>query len=375
MATFVLYVVLKVWLTPHLIDIIADSPGFRLSNEQAIKLVKEWKNVNCGSVVSFVDAFTSREFGDSSLIFVYDFHPKSVTLVEQHFTSSTNRYGNRATSPVVPEHQLWSYIVQLASAIKAVHAANLAVRCLDPSKVILTEKSRIRLNACGILDVVKFDENRPIAELQKEDFVLFGKLILAIATNNLSVMSPSGQWKVPMDQFSRTCSAELKDTLNWLLAPTSDTPKDINVFLGGISAHVVSALDSSFHANDNLTSVLMGELENGRLVRLMCKLGNINERPEYEHDTKWSEVGERYILKLFRDHVFHQVDANNKPVTDLGHMLSNLNKLDAGTAQYVKLISRDEQDQYTVTYKELKQQVERAWNELQGKGNTPTKRY
>ena len=33
-------------------------------------------------------------------------------------------------------------------------------------------------------------------------------------------------------------------------------------------------------ATDRLEHELMGELENARLVRLMCKLGFINERPE-----------------------------------------------------------------------------------------------
>lgn len=34
-------------------------------------------------------------------------------------------------------------------------------------------------------------------------------------------------------------------------------------------------------ANDRLETELGSELENGRLVRLLCKFGFINERPEY----------------------------------------------------------------------------------------------
>jgi hypothetical protein len=34
-------------------------------------------------------------------------------------------------------------------------------------------------------------------------------------------------------------------------------------------------------ATDTLENELMGELENARLVRLLCKFGFINERPEY----------------------------------------------------------------------------------------------
>jgi PAB-dependent poly(A)-specific ribonuclease subunit 3 len=349
--------------------------GFRLSNERAIRSVKDWKRVDNGGVVSVIDAFTTRAFGDSSLIFVYNYHPMSKTLVEQHFTS-TNRFGNRAANTTVPEQVLWSYIVQIASAIKSIHTASLAVRCMDPSKVLLTEKGRIRLNACSVLDVVQFDANRPLAELQQEDFLLFGKLILAIATNNLSVTSPTAQLKGPVEHLVRTYSQEFRDTITWLLtpAPGPSSPKDINEFLHGISSHIVSALDSSLHANDSLTSTLSAELENGRLVRLLAKLGSINERPDYDNDVRWSEVGERYILKLFRDYVFHQVDANGKPVVDLGHILMNLNKLDAGTSQMIKLVSRDEQDVFFVTYKEIKKQIESAWGEL-AKGGNGGKRY
>lgn len=71
----------------------------------------------------------------------------------------------------------------------------------------------------------------------------------------------------------------------------------------------------------------MSELENGRLFRLLCKFGFINERPEFALDPKWSETGDRYIIKLFRDYVFHQVNQHGKPVVNLSHVLTCLNKV------------------------------------------------
>ena len=70
----------------------------------------------------------------------------------------------------------------------------------------------------------------------------------------------------------------------------------------------------------------MSELENGRLVRLLCKFGFINERPEFARDPRWSETGDRYIIKLLRDYVFHQVDEHGNQVVNLGHVLTCLNK-------------------------------------------------
>lgn len=52
-------------------------------------------------------------------------------------------------------------------------------------------------------------------------------------------------------------------------------------------------------------------------------------------DPAWSETGDRYMLKLFRDHVFHQVTEDGRPYLDMAHVVHSLNKLDAGTNEKV----------------------------------------
>lgn len=47
----------------------------------------------------------------------------------------------------------------------------------------------------------------------------------------------------------------------------------------------------------------------------------------FDHDPRWAETGDRYLIKLFRDFVFHQVDENGRPVTDLSHVVTCLNKV------------------------------------------------
>lgn len=44
-------------------------------------------------------------------------------------------------------------------------------------------------------------------------------------------------------------------------------------------------------------------------------------------DPRWSETGDRYLLKLFRDYVFHQVYDDGNPAVDLGHVVDTLNKV------------------------------------------------
>jgi PAB-dependent poly(A)-specific ribonuclease subunit 3 len=110
--------------------------------------------------------------------------------------------------------------------------------------------------------------------------------------------------------------------------------------------------------------MLAKELENGRIARIMMKLAAINERADCVDMQNWSETGDRYQLKLFRDFVFHQVDADGKPVLSLGHMITCLNKLDAGIDEMVPLTSRDNETAFVVTYRELRQMLDRSFNEL-----------
>ncbi|KAF9872221.1 hypothetical protein CkaCkLH20_10313 [Colletotrichum karsti] len=354
--------------------------GFRLTNEHAIRSVKEWRRLMNGNVVTIHDAFTTRAFGDSSLFFVHDYHPLSKTLAELHFPQAGSAHANRfAAKTSIQESVLWGYVSQIANALKAIHALNLAARCLDMSKIIVTDKNRIRLGACSILDVIDFEKRRPVQELQQEDLIHFGRLILSLATNtppNQLTNLPPNQLKGLIEQMSRTYSKEITDTVLWLLtpAPPGATPKGIEEFISGIAVHMVATLDACLQESDTLKSELFRELENGRLVRLMVKLGAINERQEFDGDRTWSENGERYVLKLFRDYVFHQVDANGNPVVDMGHIIRCLNRLDAGSDDRICLTSRDEQTSFVVSYKELKKAVGNAFGDLLKGGKQPANR-
>lgn len=47
-----------------------------------------------------------------------------------------------------------------------------------------------------------------------------------------------------------------------------------------IGARFYTQLDSAQNHSDNLENELSKEMENGRLFRMLVKLGSINERPE-----------------------------------------------------------------------------------------------
>ena len=336
--------------------------GYRLTNEKSIRSVQAWKGVDNGNVVTIHDAFTTSAFGDRSLVFVMDYHPLSKTLADHHFGLGS-RFSGRSSGAPIPEQVLWAYIVQVASALRSIHSMGLAARLLDPSKILLTSKGRIRLNGCAVLDVVRHDVQASITDLQQDDLVQFGRLILTLAANNPTALH---QMPKAMEYLTRSYTTELKDCAFWLMAPAQGgSVKSIEQFVKGISGQVTNCLNQALQQDDQLHSELSRELENGRLVRLMAKLNFINERPEFDHDRQWSETGDRYFLKLFRDYVFHQVDPQDgSPVVDLWHVLTCLNKLDAGVEERIGLVSRDEQNVLVVTYRELKRGVENAFQDL-----------
>lgn len=380
--------------------------GFRLTDENAVRTIQTWKRISNGGVVTVHDAFTTRAFGDSSLIVVTDYHPLSQTLADKLFNQPSRHPSSRATASYVTDHELWGYVVQVASALKAIHSIGLAARLMIPQKILVTSKNRLRLNSCGILDITQYEQGRSIAELQEDDLLQFGRLILCIATK-----SPTAHHSMQksLEHIGRMYSEKLREVVTWLLTPppamptlaqssgagaaamvvppSSENKHTIDTFLGLISSQLVLIFDASLHETDALTSNLARELENARLVRLLTKLNMVLERPEMNAapgsanpnqtaaphtlnlaSSAWSETGERYYLKLFRDYVFHQTDADGRPLLDLGHILGCLNKLDAGVDEKVMLVSRDEQNCFVVNYRELKRGVDSAWAELMKAG-------
>ncbi|ORZ24040.1 hypothetical protein BCR42DRAFT_402124 [Absidia repens] len=340
--------------------------GFRLVNEMAMSVVESWRHIRHCNIVSIREAFTTRAFGDSSLIFTYDYHPCSLTLYNAHFTPQAQLalqaqlQAMGSNTMLVPETTLWSYITQISSALKAVHGSGLASRNIEVNKILVTGKNRLRINCAGIMDVLQYDGGQNVARYQQEDLLSFGKLVVALACNSLQSFHNLPQ---SFEFISRYYSPDLKNLVLFLLGKPQPT-KTIDEAIKLIGPRILHEINCSQYYTDALESELSKELENGRLVRLLSKLGFINERPEFDMDPRWSETGDRYIIKLFRDYVFHQVDENGVPVVDMAHVLACLNKLDAGVDEKIMLMSRDEQSCLIVSYKEIKNCISAAFNDV-----------
>lgn len=362
--------------------------GFRLVNTKCMALIDIWKKIQHSNIVQLRQVFTTKAFGDHSMVFVYDYHACSETLMARHFQNAPqlNGYANpynvdgaarpytagKANGPrqhagLLPESLIWSYIVQLSSALRTIHAYGLACRVMDPTKVLLTDKSRIRLNCVGIFDVLSFDASQanPLAMMphyQQEDLMSLGKVVLALACNSVLGIQRE-HLQTSMDLVTRNYSSDLKNLILYLLT-NQNRLRSVNDIMPMIGARFYTQLDAAQLRSDVLENELAKEVENGRQFRLLSKLGVLNERPEFHMDPAWSETGDRYILKLFRDYLFHQVDENGAPWVDMAHIVQCLNKLDAGSSEKICLMSRDEQSVLVVSYAELKQCFTAAFSEI-----------
>ncbi len=72
-------------------------------------------------------------------------------------------------------------------------------------------------------------------------------------------------------------------------------------------ARFYNQLDAANLHNDIIEAEMAKEVESARLFRLLTKLSTVVDRAELNGDYSWAEYGDRYMLKLFRDYVFHQV--------------------------------------------------------------------
>jgi len=200
---------------------------------------------------------------------------------------------------------------------------------------------------------------------QYYDLIYLGRLIVNLACKSNDGMANFAQ---SMELLSTTYSDHLNELIitlcnkpNTLSCPTID---DISAL---INLRMMDHLERLSSYNDVLEGELAKEIENGRLFRLLVKLGFINERPEHDLSVSWSETGDRYLVKLFRDFLFHQVYEDSSPVIDFGHVVECLNKLDVGVSENILLQSRNEKSMLIVSYKDLKKLIADSFNELVAK--------
>lgn len=325
----------------------------RASATVAQEVVHRWKRVQVAGVIPLRQAFVEH----GALFFVHDYCPGAKSLRELFLD---------APGALLPESTLWSFVCQLVSMLRGVHSQGLACRCLTATHVLLTGHNRVKFGAAGVIDVLEASSKESIGELQRADVLKLGNLLLSLACRSPAApQSPNES----LEFIARTYSGELRNLIVMLLSEPMPIMKVCSI----IGPQLAHELDLTIDHAASLDASLFRESENGRLLRILIKMGLINERPEFQGDPSWSETGNRYMLKLFRNFVFHQVDSSGVPVFDMGHIIESLNKLDVGDEEEVLLSSPDEQTLLVASYDDVRLCLNSTYDELRRR-KTPASR-
>ena len=319
----------------------------------------------------------------------------------------------------VSETFLWSLAVQVLCALRDIHGAGLsAFGMLDPagSRVLVLPSGRVKLAGLGyVATVTQLDVTRLPAEvgvaMQVGDVRTLGMLLLCLATQSLACLATPASAANALALMSTWCSKELVNFVGMLLsasvtsapsqqqqqqqqqqqddgdgsgaqsgdassssagnnsappAVTAVATVTVSGILHSITDRVVTELQAQAMMNDVMDHALAREVHTSRLNRLLAKLGYVNERPEFQSNPQWAETGDRYLLKLFRDYLFHQVNGDGTANVDFGLLTDMLNKLDAGADEHIVLANRQETTLMVVTYREVSRCLHAAFEELVG---------
>jgi len=334
--------------------------------DKCSEAVRKWSPLaNHPNLVGFRDACVSEEMlSVPSLYLTFDYHPAACSLEQIYIMPSQGGQKMRLS-----EEELWSYLVQMTAALRAIHSAGLDLgpSRLAPSKVLLCSPGRLRIGSVGVGEILH--GTTPAMDMMSSqllDLEALGHLILTLASAAKNV-GPT------LDNLILHYSRELCHIVAGLIAAPKGNGfqnwKSLAVALGD---RVFDELSTSFENVDALSMGMLKECENGRIARFLIKLNAIVDRAEFLGDTRWAETGDRYLLKLFRDFIFHQVDDQGLPINDWGIIIDSINKADSGIDEKIMLLSRDEASMLVVSYADIKRCLVSAYEEIK-RNSAPVK--
>lgn len=125
-----------------------------------------------------------------------------------------------------------------------------------PSKILVTGKnrylilieernnllilSRIRINCCGMQDVINYDGGKNVVQYQREDIVSLGKLILSLACRQLQTQNLSKC----LEYTSSRYGVDMKNLIILLLSkPTATNYPSINDAISVIAPRLLTEVE------------------------------------------------------------------------------------------------------------------------------------
>ncbi|PVV02462.1 hypothetical protein BB560_003085 [Smittium megazygosporum] len=326
----------------------------KITSAKSFSSLESFVRLKHPNIVNVYEAFTTHAFGDNSLCLVYDYYPHTKTIGDGLLSGDSMEF---------TESQAWRFLIQMLSAIRATHSSGLCVGILDLHTIICTSPDRYRIAWVGLNDIIYNPLPKMISSTQIKDIYNLGIITLKLLSRNIFI---ENDIVGNINELKLRYSSNLVHLITQMVTRVI---KSVNVLLAPLSSILISEIDNSNKQIDFLEDNLSLELENDRISRLTFKLNFIVGRPELRNDLRWSETGDRYLLSLFYGYVFHQVDRNGNPVLDIAHVVSNLNKLDAGSNERIMLTSKDEKTCLIVSFLEVKKCLEFAYKEMVSVGH------
>jgi PAB-dependent poly(A)-specific ribonuclease subunit 3 len=248
----------------------------------------QWAGLEHPGVVTLHQCFVAQR----AVFFVHSYIPGVVRLQD--------RLGTMALSEAI----LWSAICQWVSVVRRVHQANLAVRTLDVRHTLVQMDSlrlRFYVNCVGVSDALEWESRKSLESLQMEDIRQLGRLILSLATGTEITPATDANTMANCERYCmQSYSRELHNlALTLIRSPTPPSVVDVSRALAGRVWDEWDHTSLSLHRTER---ALGAEYESGRILRLLLKLGFVNERPEFGPNRRWAQSGDCYVLTLFRDY-------------------------------------------------------------------------
>lgn len=362
-----------------------------------------WNGVEHPALLALQEVFTTRQFGATAAAgsAATGVVPSNEVVFAYEFSSRADTLHNVFLGGMPPDHRfhplaestLWAIACQLLSAMATVHGRRLAMReALSTNNVMMTGRNRVRVSRVGLSDAFdpqgadhlpgsggagRHTNHDRATALQKEDLANLGLILATLALRIDSKLVRSGVIMIGddmiVDAIRRLCPysdefAVIVGTLRGALVPGAQvsTAQVLNM----VGPRMAVELGHVWTHCDSLEKKLFSEFDSSRMFRLMALLGFVNERGDAGVDPQWSETGDRYLLKLFRDYVFHRVDAHGHAIVDMAHVVECLSRLDVGSPEQVLLSSRDGASLLIATYEDIRRCLLQAVNELRGRGHS-----
>ncbi|KAL0477252.1 PAB-dependent poly(A)-specific ribonuclease subunit 3 [Acrasis kona] len=323
---------------------ILNSPNVTLDAER-IKSIRSWGSIAHPNVVVLRDVITTNAFGggQQDAVFIYELFYGCETL-----ESLLKKYS------ILPEDLIWSYVVQIVSALREIHQVGAYQTGFETSRILVSPNKRLKLNCIGLVDIM--GQSKPMSDeelqsLKNQDLKDFGKLLFNLVCHSNSIT---------LDQAHNEFSSDLIGLIEYL---TQGVDVNLDHVVSMISTRILNEMTAGHIYNDYLEEELTKELDNGRLFKLLSKIDYVAQHvdklctPVHNGSSTITKTDSQ-VLTLFRDYLFHQTPP------DFGLIVDTLNKLEVGSTEQILLMSRDEQTLLVVEYKDIKRCIAAGFNRL-----------